>query len=148
MDGALVDKGESSGWRLAQYQAVSEKLKARLAKRGGAAAYGPSSSSTAGRAGGGATSSDRQAWLALMKVLKAQDLLPCIVFSFSKKKCEECAFKGLSSVDITTAREKSLIHIFFSNAVKRLTGSDRILPQIIRLEGLLKRGIGEYALIQ
>ena len=81
-----------------------------------------------------------------MKVLKANDpeLLPCIVFSFSKKKCEECAFHGLSSVDLTNAREKAAIHIFFANAVQRLSGTDRFLPQITRLQGLLKRGIGVH----
>ncbi len=143
MEGALIDKGENAGWRVPQYKAIAEKLKARVLKRGGGAAYGPSLASSAGRAGGGTTSNDRHAWLTLIKVLKAKELLPCIVFSFSKKKCEDCAFLGLSSVDLTVAREKAAIHIFFSNAVQRLSGSDRTLPQILRLQGLLKRGIGQ-----
>ena len=79
-----------------------------------------------------------------VKTLGAKELLPCIVFSFSKKKCEECAFLGLSSVDLTNAREKAGIHIFFASAVQRLSGSDRSLPQITRLQGLLKRGIGVH----
>lgn len=72
-----MDKGDRAGWRIANYKAAAEKLKARLTKRGAAASHGPRPGSTAGRAGGGGSPNDKQAWLSIIKVLKAKELLPC-----------------------------------------------------------------------
>ena len=68
MEGALMDKGDKAGWRVAHYKAAAEKLKARLTKRGAAASHGPRAASTAGRAGGGGTPNDRQAWLSISEL--------------------------------------------------------------------------------
>lgn len=45
----------------------------------------------------------RNQWQSLIKKLEKDGLLPVVVFSFSKKKCQECA-EGLSSVTLTTAK--------------------------------------------
>jgi len=65
--------------------------------------------------------------------------LPAIVFSFSKKKCETLAY-GLSTVNLTTAVEKSQIHQFIEESLTRLKGTDRKLPQVQYVKEILKRG--------
>ena len=64
-----------------------------------------------------------------------------MVFCFSKKKVDSLA-DTLASMDFTTASEKSKIHLFFDKAVSRLKGTDRELPQILRLREMLRRGLG------
>jgi hypothetical protein len=115
MDGAQVDVGDMTGFKASNHKLAAEKLKARIANKGAAGAYGPArgggggggSSSTAGRGGGGVSKRDQQVWTNLVGLLRKQDLLPAIIFSFSKAKCEECAFRGLGGVDFTSNREKS-----------------------------------------
>lgn len=58
-----------------------------------------------------------------------RDLLPCVVFMFSKRKCD-VVVDGLRSLDFTTAAEKSEIHRFCDRSFACLTGSDRRLPQV------------------
>ena len=58
-------------------------------------------------------------------------------------RCESCSV-ALSSVDFTDGAEKSKIHVFIEESVKRLHGSDRLLPQVLQLRGLLMRGIGVH----
>ena len=41
-------------------------------------------------------------------------------------------------------QEKSRTHVFIKESVKRLQGSDRQLPQVLQLTGLLLRGIGVH----
>ena len=48
----------------------------------------------------------------------------------------------MTSLDLTTASEKSDVHHFINNCVKKLKGTDRELPQVLQLTELLKRGIG------
>jgi antiviral helicase SKI2 len=76
--------------------------------------------------------------------LKKENLLPVIVFSFSKKKCEEYA-SSLSNIDLTSgASEKAQIHIFIENSLTCLLGSDRFLPQVLRMKEMLSRGIAVH----
>lgn len=51
----------------------------------------------------GPFSVNRSQWQSLVKKLETDGLLPVVVFSFSKKKCQECA-DGLRSVTLTTAK--------------------------------------------
>jgi antiviral helicase SKI2 len=80
---------------------------------------------------------------ALLIFLQGQQLLPVVVFSFSKKVCEECG-SGITTIDLTTGGEKHQIHMFVKDALKRLKGSDRELPQVLRTEELCRRGIGVH----
>lgn len=63
-------------------------------------------------------------------MLKKKDKLPAVAFTFSKKKIDENA-QNLLSKDLTTASEKSEIHIFFHSAIKKLKPPDQKLPQVI-----------------
>lgn len=82
-------------------------------------------------------------WFALVNHLKNNELLPCVIFAFSKKVCEDCAF-ALFNLDLTTGSEKSEITVFFNQALLRLQPQDRKLPQVLRLKALIKRGIGVH----
>lgn len=66
----------------------------------------------------------------MIDMLKKKDKLPAVAFTFSKKKIDENA-QNLLSKDLTTASEKSEIHIFFHSAIKKLKPPDQKLPQVI-----------------
>jgi antiviral helicase SKI2 len=76
-------------------------------------------------------------------MLDRMALQPCVIFTFSKKRCESNA-DALTSLDLMTAKQKSEIHVFIQASVNRLSGSDRRLPQVMRLAEMLKRGIGVH----
>jgi superfamily II RNA helicase len=144
MDGHFVDIGDPQGWKNQSYKALNDKLQAWIAKRGKAAKSGPKRTNTGGKSGGGSTKSDKRVWSQLVALLQKQDLLPTIVFSFSRKLVEDCAFLGLGSIDLTTAKEKAAVHMFVDQCVRKLSPVDRALPQITRLKSLLLRGIGVH----
>jgi ATP-dependent RNA helicase DOB1 len=54
---------------------------------------------------------------------------PTIVFSFSKKECEENA-KNISKLDFSNDDEKKMIAQIFSNAIDSLSDDDKKLPQV------------------
>lgn len=72
-----------------------------------------------------------------------RQLLPTVVFCFSKKRVDALA-DNLLRLDLATAAEKSEVHIFCERALGRLQGSDRQLPQIRRLREMLGRGLGVH----
>ena len=74
-------------------------------------------------------SKDRNIWLSLIEMLRKKEKLPVVAFTFSRKRCDDNADQ-LSSLDLTTASEKSLIHVFIQKSVARLKGPDRNLPQV------------------
>lgn len=84
-----------------------------------------------------------KSWSTLVDYLRKQDLLPAVIFVFSKKRCEEYA-ETLSGFNFSNARESSEIHMFIDKAVSRLKKEDRELPQILRMREMLKRGIAVH----
>ena len=84
---------------------------------------------------------EKNIWLTLIDHLQRKDKLPVVAFTLSRNKCDQNA-SLLTSLDLTTAVEKSDIHHFIGKCVTRLKGSDRRLPQVLQLTELLKRGIG------
>jgi superfamily II RNA helicase len=70
-------------------------------------------------------------------------LLPAVIFSFSKKKCEEIA-DHLKGQDLLTAREKGEVRLMMSNLRRRLSPLDARLPQVHRIEEMLLRGVGVH----
>lgn len=70
---------------------------------------------------------DKNMWVHLVGLLRKRQLLPTVIFTFSKKKCEEYA-DGLTNVDISTAVEKSEIHVFIERSLGRLRGIYLITP--------------------
>jgi antiviral helicase SKI2 len=88
-------------------------------------------------------SADKNLYVHLLAHLRKKELLPVVVFTFSKKRCEENA-ATLTNADLCNASEKSEIHIAIERALSRLQGSDKKLPQISRIRDLLSRGIGVH----
>jgi len=64
---------------------------------------------------------DKNLWVHLVNHLKEKKLLPVVIFTFSKKKCEENA-GTLSNTDLSTASEKSEVHVLIEKAITRLKG--------------------------
>ncbi|TPX41563.1 hypothetical protein SeMB42_g05518 [Synchytrium endobioticum] len=89
--------------------------------------------------------SDKQLYTHLIGgLLRKKELLPVIIFSFSRKKVEEYA-EMLSSTDLTSgASEKSEIHLFIERCYENLKGTDKELPQVLRTRELLSRGIAVH----
>ncbi|KAK9078766.1 hypothetical protein SSX86_002824 [Deinandra increscens subsp. villosa] len=91
----------------------------------------------------GSRISEKSLWLSLINKLSKTSLLPVVIFCFSKNRCDKSA-DNLRETDLTSRSEKSEIRIFCDKAFSRLKGSDRNLPQIVRVQGLLYRGIGVH----
>lgn len=87
--------------------------------------------------------SEATMWLSLINKLSKKSLLPVVIFCFSKNRCDK-SVDNMTTTDLTTSSEKSEIRIFCDKAFSRLKGSDRNLPQIVRVQSLLRRGIGVH----
>ncbi|KAI0257289.1 antiviral helicase [Lactifluus subvellereus] len=133
-----------------------QRLGARAAapqrgQRGGPASRGgqrgaPARAAPVHRGGGPSRplrQADQSVYIHLIGLLRKNSLLPVVVFTFSKKKCEQNA-GTLTNLDLSSAAERSEIHITIEKAVMRLKGSDKKLPQIGRMRDLLSRGIGVH----
>ncbi|KAG6878176.1 hypothetical protein C0993_011249 [Termitomyces sp. T159_Od127] len=129
-------------------------LAQRGGQRGGPVARGSrgAASIVRGRGGGGGSggtprnnfnSIDKHLYVHLVGYLRKKALLPVVIFTFSKKRCEENA-GTLTNVDLCTSGEKSEVHVAIEKALSRLKGSDKQLPQIGRMRDLLSRGIGVH----
>jgi antiviral helicase SKI2 len=116
------------GFKAAKAEGQTEKTKA-LAKRG--IFKKPSLRQT------------KSSWVVLINYLKANLLLPVVIFAFSKRVCEDCAY-SMYNMDLTTSAEKSEITILVSQALARLAVVDRRLPQVLRVRDLVRRGVGVH----
>ena len=120
-----------------------QRLGARAAapqrgQRGGPAGRGghrgtPSRAVTV-RQGGGSSQATRQGdqnvYTHLVGLLRKKSLLPVVVFTFSKKRCEQNA-GTLTNLDLSSAAERSEIHVTIEKAVMRLKGIYRACQQNI-----------------
>ncbi|RLV92392.1 Antiviral helicase SKI2 [Spathaspora sp. JA1] len=148
-------QAEGKGGRGGRGGARGGAAAGRGGNRGGA--RGGASSRGSNRGGGGAgrggfnkgraqfnqDGPSKNTWLDLVHQLKPQNLLPVVIFVFSKKKCEMYA-DSLQSVDFCNGREKSEIHMFIERSLGRLKKEDRNLPQIIKIREMLSRGIAVH----
>ncbi|KAM7527413.1 hypothetical protein LguiB_030823 [Lonicera macranthoides] len=91
----------------------------------------------------GSWRSEASVWLLLINKLLKKSLLPVVIFCFSKNRCDKSA-DNLTGTDLTSSSEKSEIRVFCDKAFGRLKGSDRNLPQVVRVQSLLRRGIGVH----
>lgn len=86
---------------------------------------------------------DKNLWNNLVQLLTNQNLLPLVVFSFSKKRCEEYV-DTLNNIDLLDAKDKSEVHVFIERSLARLKGGDKELPQIKRMRHLLSKGLAVH----
>ncbi|ACO62654.1 predicted protein, partial [Micromonas commoda] len=86
---------------------------------------------------------DKSVWVELIRCLEKRELLPMVVFAFSKKRCDQMV-DSLTGMDLTAGAEKHEIHIFCERCLSRLSPADRQLPQVLRVRELLRRGLGVH----
>ncbi|OAD60373.1 Helicase SKI2W [Eufriesea mexicana] len=84
---------------------------------------------------------ERVTWSALISHLKTENLLPAVVFMFSRRRCGQTAAL-LRNINLTTESEKHTIRVFFQNSIRHLKGTDRQLPQVVMMQQLLVNGVG------
>uniref|UniRef100_A0A9J2P7F8 Superkiller viralicidic activity 2-like 2 n=1 Tax=Ascaris lumbricoides TaxID=6252 RepID=A0A9J2P7F8_ASCLU len=77
----------------------------------------------------------------IIRTIKERDMVPCIIFSFSRKECEAYATQ-LKDVDFNDDKAKKMIKEIYTNAISLLSDEDRKLPQIGQVLPYLLRGIG------
>eukprot|EP00127_Corallochytrium_limacisporum_P006719 Clim_evm8s234 gene=Clim_evmTU8s234 len=77
----------------------------------------------------------------IIRLIMSRGYDPVIVFSFSKRDCENHAL-NLSKLDFNNEDEKTMVDTVFNNAMATLSEEDRGLPQVEAILPLLKRGIG------
>lgn len=92
----------------------------------GAVGRGRGGGNTSYSRGGGAGSrtihqADKNLYVHLVGYLQKKTLLPVVVFTFSKKRCEENA-ATLTNVNLTSAGERSEVHVTIEKALARLKG--------------------------
>ena len=97
----------------------------RGARGGQPARGGPRGGALTASRGGSARTfhqPDKNLYVHLVGHLRKEHLLPVVVFTFSKQRCEENA-GTLTNADLCTASEKSEIHVVIEKALSRLKGA-------------------------
>lgn len=79
----------------------------------------------------------------MVKFLDGEELTPAVVFSFSQKRCEQCA-NAMLSLNLTSSEERHAVHSICAMAMNRLSEVDRQLPQVTQTLALAKVGIGVH----
>lgn len=79
----------------------------------------------------------------IVKMIMMKNYNPVIVFSFSKRECEDLALQ-MSKLAFNDETEKSMVNKVFQSAIEMLSEQDRDLPQIQHILPLLRRGIGVH----
>ena len=140
----VVDEG--GNFQMAGYKKAVE---ARQTKKDSSARGGGRGGRGGARGRGGAggfhkgAPSEKGMWTALLAHLESEALLPAVLFTFSRRRCDDNA-AALSSTNLTTEKEKGEIHAFFTRCISRLKGSDRRLPQVQRMSEQAKRGLAVH----
>ncbi|KAJ8755567.1 hypothetical protein K2173_022146 [Erythroxylum novogranatense] len=79
----------------------------------------------------------------IVKMIMERKFQPVIVFSFSRRECEQHAM-SMSKLDFNTQEEKEIVDQVFNNAILCLNEEDRSLPAIELMLPLLQRGVAVH----
>ncbi|KAF5194894.1 Superkiller viralicidic activity 2-like, partial [Thalictrum thalictroides] len=96
-----------------------------------------------GRIAKGGTSSGGSDIYKIVKMIMERKFQPVIIFSFSRRECEQHAL-SMSKLDFNTEEEKEHVTEVFKNAILCLNEEDRNLPAIELMLPLLQRGIAVH----
>ncbi|XP_027919030.1 DExH-box ATP-dependent RNA helicase DExH10 [Vigna unguiculata] len=96
-----------------------------------------------GRGGRGGNTSGGSDIYKIVKMIMERKFQPVIIFSFSRRECEQHAM-SMSKLDFNTPEEKETVEQVFRNAVLCLNEEDRCLPAIELMLPLLQRGIAVH----
>ena len=83
--------------------------------------------------------SDKNLYVHLVGHLRKKNLLPVVVFTFSKKRCEENA-GTLTNLDLCSSVEKSEVHVAIEKAHSRLKGRLPVRPSVGNVLNCLRFG--------
>ena len=76
-------------------------------------------------------------------MIKERKFHPVIVFSFSRRECEQYAI-SMQKLDFNSEEEKTVVNEVFKNAIQCLNEEDRELLPIKSILPLLERGIAMH----
>ncbi|KAL8138725.1 hypothetical protein V2J09_004726, partial [Rumex salicifolius] len=93
--------------------------------------------------GSGSGSSGGSDIYKIVKMIMERKFQPVIIFSFSRRECEQHAM-SMSKLDFNTDQEKEDVEEVFKNAILCLNEEDRNLPAIELMLPLLKRGVAVH----
>ncbi|KAI7752723.1 hypothetical protein M8C21_019630, partial [Ambrosia artemisiifolia] len=79
----------------------------------------------------------------IVKMIMERKFQPVIIFSFSRRECEQHAM-SMTKLDFNTQEEKDVVEQVFKNAIMCLSEEDRNLPAIELMLPLLQRGIAVH----
>nr|XP_048329572.1 DExH-box ATP-dependent RNA helicase DExH10 isoform X2 [Ziziphus jujuba var. spinosa] len=79
----------------------------------------------------------------IVKMITERKFQPVIIFSFSRRECEQHAM-SVAKLDFNTKEEKDNVEHVFRNAIECLKEEDRDLPAIELMLPLLKQGIAVH----
>ncbi|XP_068637617.1 DExH-box ATP-dependent RNA helicase DExH10 isoform X2 [Aristolochia californica] len=96
-----------------------------------------------GRIAKGGTASGGSDIYKIVKMCMEKMFQPVIIFSFSRRECEQHAI-SMSKLDFNTKEEKDVVKEVFENAILCLNEEDRSLPAIELMLPLLQRGIAVH----
>lgn len=126
----IVDAGKSflsSGWKAANDAAKGKEKEVVKGPdqrgRGRGVRGGPQGHTTMRGRGGFGTMAKQNInlWIHLVGLLRKKELLPVVIFTFSKKRCEENA-SSMPNTDLCSSSEKSEVHIMIERSLQRLKG--------------------------
>mmetsp|Transcript_14564 Transcript_14564/g.35517 ORF Transcript_14564/g.35517 Transcript_14564/m.35517 type:complete len:1102 (-) Transcript_14564:86-3391(-) len=80
----------------------------------------------------------------IIEAIRDRDWLPCILFCFTRRTCENQAMYLSSKIDFTTEKEKKGIRDVFENALFSLQEEDRKLKPIQKMLPILLTGVGVH----
>ncbi|XP_020409735.1 DExH-box ATP-dependent RNA helicase DExH10 isoform X1 [Prunus persica] len=102
-----------------------------------------SNGKASGRTAKGGTASGGSDIFKIVKMIMERKFQPVIIFSFSRRECEQHAM-SMSKLDFNTQEEKDDVEDVFRKAVLCLNEEDRQLPAIELMLPLLQRGIAVH----
>ncbi|XP_010046886.2 DExH-box ATP-dependent RNA helicase DExH10 [Eucalyptus grandis] len=102
-----------------------------------------SNGKASGRIAKSGTASGGSSIYKIVKMIMERKFQPVIVFSFSRRECEQHAM-SMSKLDFNTQEEKEVVEQVFRNAVLCLREEDRNLPAIELMLPLLQRGVAVH----
>ncbi|KAG8376335.1 hypothetical protein BUALT_Bualt09G0052500 [Buddleja alternifolia] len=98
---------------------------------------------TSGRIAKSGTGSGGSDIYKIVKMIMERKFQPVIIFSFSRRECEQHAM-SMSKLDFNTQEEKDVVEQVFKNGILCLSEEDRNLPAIELMLPLLQRGIAVH----
>ncbi|CAK9325858.1 unnamed protein product [Citrullus colocynthis] len=119
------------------------KLQDTFAKQKQIVGHRTANGKSSGRIAKGGSASGGSDIYKIVKMIMERNFQPVIVFSFSRRECEQHAM-SMSKLDFNTQEEKDTVEHIFRNAILCLNEEDRELPAIELMLPLLQRGIAVH----